>query len=70
MDELHVPACSRYSALKNYFRQGDKLLFRIYRELPNFTRSLYKEFVNTAKKFGLFSKVRYGKTFGFYFRNI
>ena len=51
MDELHVPACTRYSALKNYYRQGIKLLFRIYRELPNFTRPLYKEFVNTAKKF-------------------
>ena len=69
MDELHVPACTRYSALKNYYRQGIKLLFRIYRELPNFTRPLYKKFVNTAN-FGLFSKVRYGQTFGFYSRNI
>ena len=50
MDELHVPACTRYSALKNYYRQGIKLLFRIFRELTNFTRPLYKEFVNTAKK--------------------
>ena len=46
----HVPACTRYSALKNYYRQGIKLLSCIYRELPNFTRPLYKEFVNTAKK--------------------
>ena len=50
MNELHVPACTRYSALKNYYRQGINLLFRIYRELPNFTRPLYKEFVNTVKK--------------------
>ena len=31
-------------------RQGIKLLSRIYRELPNFTRPLYRELVNTAKK--------------------
>ena len=51
MDELHVPHVLGIVPLKNYYRQGIKLLFRIYRELTNFTRPLYKEFVNTAKKF-------------------
>ena len=67
---MHPTHALGLSALKNYSRQGVKQLFPIYRELPNLTRPLYKEFVKTAKKFRLFSKVRYGQTFGFYSRNI